>query len=238
MLMMSDRPQIISVCSLLIAATVASAGAASADSGLLSQFDRLVNPKVGQWTVYEVRDAATGKELRVRQAIVGTETVDGGDAYWIETDVMLRSGSRLIRKMLVAIGPTGPERVLKIIEKTGAEPARYVPVPELTDAEQSENGRQPDIEEVGDETIKTEAGEFRTRHIRIKSDEGIQDVWVSDEVGLSGTVRTMSEAGEMILVAYGKSGATSLIMESVQESDSEQKEQKTKVEVSVEESGE
>jgi len=200
-------------CTLTVAATAATTGPASKKGDQPLEIDRLVNPKVGQWVLYDMRDAATGKQLTVRQSIVGKKTVDGRDAYWIETDVMSREGSRVIRKMLITDEPAESRKILEIIEKTGAEPARVVPVPKPDPTEHNRTKPDVTVEEIGPETVITQAGSIEARHFRVKSSEGSHDVWTSDKVGLSGTVRRVSAAGEMVLVAYAPTGAASAIIE-------------------------
>lgn len=178
-------------------------------------FEKLKDPKVGQWVFYEMRDAATGEKLTLRQSIVGKETVDGKEAYWLETVVMPRKGNRNVTKALVR--PADPTKMLRIIRKVGTSAAREMPVPKLD--EQAERARRiavakVEIEKVGKETFNTKSGSVETRHFRVKSGGPATEIWTSDKVGLSGIVRRTGPSGDMILVAYGGTGAKSVISES------------------------
>jgi hypothetical protein len=207
--MIFKRLNKIMACCVLVSA----AGHAADGGGVPGNLDRLINPAVGQWVLYRVLDTSSGQQMTVRQSIIGKKTVDGRDAYWIETDVMSRDGGRFIRKALIAIDPTEPDRILEIIEKSGSSPARKVPVPEQPASSETPAGQKPTVEDVGEETLTTPAGSIRTRHVRVSSAEGLLDVWTSDEIGLSGMVKRTSPAGEMELISYGKTGASSAIME-------------------------
>ena len=206
------------VAATLFAAVMAvgAAGLCADNAERIRDFEKLKNPKVGQWVFYEMRDAATGAKLTLRQSIVGKETVDGKDAYWLETEVMPRRGNRSVTKMLVRENPSDPANVLKIIEQIGTAPPREVPVPkpdERVEKDRRAKAKKTRIEEVGKETFNTKAGPVETRHFRLKSPDGSTEIWTSDKVGLSGVVRKMGPSGDMILVAYGKIGAKSVISE-------------------------
>ena len=58
-------------------------------------------------------------------------------------------------------------------------------------------------------------------------------MWTSDEIGLSGMVKRVSSAGEMELISYGKTGATSAIIEQPLEIDVQSGAQATEPEVSA-----
>jgi len=216
-------------CSVLLSAACPASDGADVPGSL----DRLVNPTVGQWVLYRVLDTSTNQQLTVRQSIVGKKTVAGRDAYWVETDIMSREGGRIIRKTLIAINPTGPDKILELVEKAGSEPARIVPVPEQPDTAEKAAERKPTVEQIGEETLTTPAGTIRARHVRVTSPEGSQDVWTNDEVGLSGMVKRVSATGEMELISYGKTGATSVIMEQPIEMDHRQDVQKPEREASA-----
>jgi len=219
--------------SLLLSAAVSAAGPASDGGDVPGSLERLINPTVGQWVLYRVLDASSNQQLTVRQSIVGKKMVADRDAYWVETDIMSREGGRIIRKTLIAINPTGADRILQLVEKAGSEPARIVPVPHQPKTTEKPAGQKPAVEDIGEETLITPAGSIRTRHVRVTSPQSSQDVWTNDEVGLSGMVKSVSETGQMELIAYGKTGATSAIIEQPLEMDVQQDVQNPEPEVSA-----
>ena len=232
-----NRLSKIMACCVLVSAAVSAAGPASDGNDVPGNLDRLINPAVGQWVLYRVLDMSTSRQLTVRQSIVGKKMVAGRDAYWIETDIMSRDGGRIIRKVLIAIDPTGPDSILEIVEKAGSAPAQKVPVPEQPADSETRAGQKFAVEDIGEETLTTPAGSIRTRHVRVSSADGSRDVWTSDDIGLSGMVKRVSSAGEMELISYGKMGATSAIIELPLEMDVQQDVQKPEPEVSAGENG-
>ena len=220
--------------SVLVSAAVSAAGPAPDGGDVPGNLDRLINPTVGQWVLYRVLDASTSQQLTVRQSIVGKKPVAGEDAYWVETDIMSRAGGRIIRKALIAVDPAGPDRILEIVEKAGSAPAQKVLVPEQPADSETAARQKPAVKEIGEETLTTPAGEILTRHVRVTSSEGSRDVWTSDEIGLSGMVRRVSSTGEMELISYGKTGATSAIIDQPLEIDVQQDVQIPEPEVSAE----
>ncbi len=202
------------VAALVLTVSVCIVGFCGEPDNLLDNIERIKNPKVGQWVMYEIRDAATGSKLTMRQSIVGKETVNGTDYYWLETDMMPRRGNRVVTKILVKDNPSDPANILKIIEKRGQEPAREIPVPKPpSTGQQKKSGatRNVRVEDVGAEKFNTRDGSVETHHYRVKTQSGSIELWTSKQVGLSGLVRRLGPSGDMTLIAYGNSGAESVI---------------------------
>jgi hypothetical protein len=199
---------------LAVAVAISGAGLCAQSGDLLKDIEKLKDPKVGQWVLYEMRDAARGAKLTMRQSIVGKETMDGKDVYWLETDIMPRKGDRMVTKILFKDYPSDPANILKIIEKLGDEPPREVPVPKLEErSPTAKTGRAEKVrgKEIGKETFNTRTGSVEARHFKVEDPAGTSEIWTSDKVGLSGVVRKVGPSGEMILIAYGDSGAQSAI---------------------------
>jgi hypothetical protein len=80
------------------------------------------SPKSGVWSEYAIFDKSTGKRSVMRMSIVGIEA----DTYWYEVENREGEGSNLV-KMLVKGDPNDPENILRLIMKSGANPAQEMP---------------------------------------------------------------------------------------------------------------
>ncbi len=174
----------------------------------------LIKPEPGVYAWYELHDKTTGKKFFVRQAIVGKETVERKDGYWLETEIIPEEGFPAIYKMLITGPASDPRNVHKIFVKEGADPPVAVPV-EASD-ESGESKTKETRKSVGKEKIATPMGEITAERIIItrESDgrttgESPVEIWVNDNVRPMGIVKVVSESGEMILQRHGKGGPES-----------------------------
>ena len=79
------------------------AAATAAAEGVLSDImsGALVDPEVGVFAWYELKDTGTGSKLFMRQAIVGQKEVDGKTGYYLETEVVPEIGFPVIYRLLL-----------------------------------------------------------------------------------------------------------------------------------------
>ncbi len=165
---------------------------------------KLVNPSVGVWAWYDVKDTASGEHLFLRQAVVGEAKVDGKDGYWIETEVVPRIGYPIIYKMLLT-GPAGdPKNIHKVIVREGAKEAQELAVD--PSSAQSGNLGAADRKTLGTESVKTAAGAVEAEHVVAEQDGKKTEVWTSDKVPPMGIVKLVSVDGELALQRFGKGG--------------------------------
>jgi len=165
---------------------------------------KLLNPKVGQWAVYDLSDTSGKDKFVVRQAIVGEEKVGGKTAHWLELEIVPAVGFRTVYKMLVTGPASDPKNIHKIIVRQDPDPAETLPVDEVfADAPPP---REPSRESLGPESVKTGQGPLESEHFRVAADSGPVDLWFNEKVLPAGIVRMKSADGEMILRAYGTGG--------------------------------
>ena len=77
------------------------------------------SPKPGVWSEYAIFDKSTGKRSVMRMSIVDI----AADAYWYEVENMEEDGSDIV-KMLINGDPNDPDNILRLIMKSGVNPAK------------------------------------------------------------------------------------------------------------------
>ena len=161
--------------------------------------------KVGEWVEYQVTGGEEGHTIR--DSIVGKE----GNLVWYETKT---SGGRQVTIMKVLIDPnTG--KVKRAIVKNPPERAMEIPL-NMVDRMTERPGQKASAKEkpiVTTETIQVPAGTFKCTHVRDSKSPTSDGVWSSEKVPVRGMVKTKSEKYEMVLTAFGHSGAQTEITE-------------------------
>lgn len=163
---------------------------------------KLVDPEVGQWAWYEVRDAATENRYMLRQAIVGEEAVGRQTGYWVEFELAPEIGYTTLFRMLLTGPASNPRNVHRVYQKVGPNPAEMLPI---TDGD-IERPSRPRRESQGLEYVETHAGFVEAEHYTVEQDGRELDLWMNERVYPSGIVRLLSDEGEMILRNFGKGG--------------------------------
>jgi len=157
----------------------------------------LMNPVVGSGAQYEMQ-AADGKKMTIEYAIVGKESVNGKDAFWMEMSMTGGPMGPMVTKMLTVMD-AGGTTMSRMIMQMGSRPPMEMPS-QMTHA----NTRQPmgDIksqaELVGTESVTTPAGTFACDHYKMKDGSG--DTWVSAKVLPMGVVKHTGKDSSMLLV--------------------------------------
>ncbi|HVB87223.1 MAG TPA: hypothetical protein VNK23_11230 [Candidatus Dormibacteraeota bacterium] len=149
----------------------------------------IVNPLVGGGAVYEF-DQGNGRKSTVEIAMIGKESVDGKDGYWIEMTVSDTPMGQMIAKVLYVIAE-GRATTSKMIMQMGSRPPMEMP-----SQMQSSNGVNfADIrnkaDDLGMESVTTPAGTFSCHHYRAKDGSG--DSWVSESVHPIGLVKSVDK---------------------------------------------
>jgi len=92
-----------------------------AAQGIMSDLmnGKLINPEVGAYAWYSLKDTVTGREFFLRQAIVGEERVKRKTAYWLETELVPRVGFPSVYKMLLTGPASDPKNVHRLIVREG-----------------------------------------------------------------------------------------------------------------------
>ncbi len=191
---------------LVLCCAMGVSGGVFAQDGVMADImsGKLVNPSVGVWAWYDVKDTASGEHLFLRQAVVGDAKVDGKNGFWVETEVVPRIGYPFVYKMLLT-GPAGdPKNIHKLIFREGSNDPKEMEVD--PSAAQPGNLGAAERKAVGTEKIETPQGALEAEHVVAEQDGKKTNLWTSDKVPPMGIVKLVSPDGELVLQRYGKGG--------------------------------
>jgi hypothetical protein len=154
----------------------------------------IFTPTVGAGAQYE-STASDGAKTTIEFDLVGKETVNGKDGYWLEWTTTGGRMGEMVMKTLVVPGATdaSPRMIMQMGKGTPME----MPT-------QSRMGAAPkpnlDVREggqdLGKESVTVPAGTFSCEHYRSK-DGG--DVWISSQVPPFGMVKSQNSGSAMVL---------------------------------------
>jgi len=152
------------------------------------------NPVVGKGAAYAMmtkRDNGTPRTIEM--AVVGKESVDGKDAYWLEFTVNSERGP-IVAKSLMTKGDLEMHRM--IMQMNGQAMELPMNMARQNAAQQALN--KEDWHSVGNESVTVPGGTFDTVHWR--NDKKNSDIWISDKVSPYGLVKETSPDSSMTLV--------------------------------------
>lgn len=178
---------------------------APAGAGILEDISagKLINPEVGVYAWYELKDNSTEGKIYLRQAIVGAEKVKRKDGFWVETEIIPQVGFPAIYKMLLTGPANDPGNIHQVIVKEGEGPASEMPLdPDAKAPETSAEQRTV----VGKEKVATAQGEVEAEHVIIARDKTKVEVWLNDQIRPLGIVKMVTPDGELVLQRFGTGG--------------------------------
>lgn len=153
------------------------------------------NPVVGGGAVYEETDSV-GRKTSMELSLIGKESVNGKDGYWIEWTFFDTQMGNVTAKELAVMGD--PINISRAIFQMAGRPPMELP-------EQMTSGmniKPPDIrakaDDLGKESITVPAGTFSCEHYRAKDGSG--DSWTSSKVSPIGLVRDQEKSGSTIVL--------------------------------------
>lgn len=160
-------------------------------------------PVVGSGAQYQLTDKS-GTAHSWTWAVVGKESVDGQNGYWLEMRSTGPQGGSMIMKQLMVVQGGTPDIKRMIMQQPGRPPME-LPVGMMHMAMQ--RGQQQAAasshgmgELVGTETVTVPAGAFETQHYRSTSDGTTADVWASTKVSPYGLVKMNSSDGTSMVL--------------------------------------
>jgi hypothetical protein len=160
-------------------------------------------PVVGSGGEYQMT-MKDGKTQAFAMAVVGKETVEGQDAYWLEWRMDSQRG-KILMKQLMLVQP-GNTAVKRMIVQTPGRPPMEMPVGMMGMGMQHEHEMESHAgghgmgEMVGSESVTVPAGTFDAQHFRSTDTGRTADVWASAKVSPYGLVKmTSSDGASMIL---------------------------------------
>jgi len=126
--------------------------------------------------------------------IVGKESVDGKDGYWLQF-ISEEKGQALVGKTLITGVDFQPHRM--IMQMPG-RPAMEMPTNMTPQTREKMEASLQEWRSVGSETITVPAGTFSCEHW--KNDKNGSEVWTSDKVTPFGLVKEVEPDSSMVLV--------------------------------------
>ncbi|MBL7644973.1 MAG: hypothetical protein JNK74_02175 [Candidatus Hydrogenedentes bacterium] len=177
---------------------------------------KLVNPEVGAYAWYSLKDQASGQEYFLRQAIVGTEKIKRKEAWWLETELVPKVGFSSVYKMLLTGPASEPDNVKRLLVREGNGAVQEITMENGGDWEDDADIPR---ESAGIETITLPSGEIQAEHYIVKDGEPPTEIWISEQVPPMGLVKMKNSEGELVLQRFGnggKDGQTAIPTETVQ----------------------
>ncbi len=148
------------------------------------------HPVVGQGALYEQADSS-GPKRNVEFDIVGKDSVNGKDAYWLEFTMTGTEMGDIISKIQMVVD-AGVTFTAKTIVQMGGSPPMEMPAA-MTTKTQTPTEMKDKADDLGSESVTTPAGTFSCEHYRMK--DGTGDAWISDKVSPFGLVKSVDKDG-------------------------------------------
>lgn len=159
------------------------------------------NPIVGQGAAYEVqRQGEKAAKSQMEIAVVGKESIEGKDAYWLEFTVdNPRGGGQMVMKSLLVLDGPNARTEKVIMQMQGMDPMEMSGTMLTRRGNQSQSADiRGNADDIGPESVTTPAGTFACEHYRAKDGSG--DYWLEKSVSPWGLVKYTSKDESMILV--------------------------------------
>lgn len=186
------------IASCFLALAFAAAASAQMGGGMMQQGAQprgIFNPIVGSGAQYEVQP--NGKDKTTMEIdVVGKESVNGKDAYWLETAFNSQMGQMTMKMLMVSEGTNAT--VEKMIMQMAGGPPMEMPAQmgRMNNPNQSIDIRDK-ADKVGSESVTTPAGTFTADHYHMKDGSG--DFWISEKVSPYGLIKGEGKDFHMVL---------------------------------------
>jgi len=153
------------------------------------------NPVVGSGADYDIQPT-NGQKTSIEYAIVGKDSVDGKDGFWMEWTTAAGPMGEMVMKVLIVPGEASAQ---KVIMQMAGHPPMEMPMQGRMNGGSAT--APPDVrnlaEDVGTESVTTPAGTFSCEHYRMKDGSG--DTWVSSKVPPFGVIKHQGKDSSMVL---------------------------------------
>jgi hypothetical protein len=160
-------------------------------------FTKVFHPVVGKGAQYETAKTigSQSSSRTMEMGIVGKESVEGKDGYWMQFVVNTDKGQTMVGKALMT---SGDFQVHRMIIQPAGQGAMEMPVnPSAAHKENIEDAME-NWHSVGTETITVPAGTFSCEHW--KNEKSGAEVWSSDKVSPFGMVKQTGKDSSMVLL--------------------------------------
>ncbi|MGH9738214.1 MAG: hypothetical protein ACRD4X_06450 [Candidatus Acidiferrales bacterium] len=161
------------------------------------------NPVVGAGAEYAMQNS-NGRKNTMDFAIVGKDTADGHDGYWMEFTMSGSPMGDIVVKMLAVV--TGGNMVMsKMIMQMPGRPPMEMPA-QMQNANRGTNlaDIRNKADDLGTESITTPAGTFSCHHYKMKDGSG--EAWVSEAVHPFGLVKNQDKDGSTVVLVKTLTG--------------------------------
>lgn len=158
----------------------------------------IFNPIVGSGAQYEVQRANNQNKMTVEVDVIGKESVNGKDGYWLEATAGTAMGEMTMKMLMVSDGANST--IEKMIMQMPGRPPMEMPSQMgrmgMGDSKQSMDIRDK-ADNLGSESVTTPAGTFTADHYRMKDGSG--DFWLSQKVSPYGLIKGQGKDFNMVL---------------------------------------
>jgi hypothetical protein len=157
-------------------------------------------PTVGAGSEFQLTNK--DRSMNFTMLVVGKETVDGADGYWMEQ--RFEGGSmpgEMVQKQLLVI-QDGKTDIKRMIMQAPGQPPMEMPVGMLRGGMQqgrAAEGTDPG-EKLGMESVTVPGGTFDCEHYRKQTEHGTFDYWISPTVSPYPMVKVTGPDMTMVLV--------------------------------------
>jgi hypothetical protein len=153
------------------------------------------NPVVGSGAAYDMQPA-NGQKMNIEYTIVGKESVDGREGFWMEWTTAAGGMGEMIMRVLIVPGSTSAQKV--VMQMPGRPPMEMpMQMGHMNPGAAAPSDIRNLAEDVGTESITTPAGTFSCEHYKMKDGSG--DSWVSSKVPPFGLVKHQGKDSSMVL---------------------------------------
>jgi len=153
----------------------------------------IFNPTVGAGAAYD-STTSDGTKTTMEMAVVGHETVNGKDGYWLEMTTEQKMGLMVFKTLVV---PGAPDASTRTIMQMGKGQPMEMPTQGRMGSSAKPNlDVRNSAQDLGKESVTVPAGTFSCEHYR-SNDGG--DVWVSSQVPPFGMVKSSGNGSTMVL---------------------------------------
>lgn len=159
---------------------------------------KVFHPVVGKGAQYQSNSTTGGISRMEELALLGKDTVDGKDAYWMQMVSTESNGKSEGGKALITVDDLQVHRMIMEVPGQGLMevPANMM----MMSAKNRQNmqDRMNEWHSVGSETVSVPAGTFSCEHWR--NDKQHEDLWTSDKIVPFGMVKEQGPNSVMLLV--------------------------------------
>ena len=156
---------------------------------------KVFHPVVGKGAVYNSTSKTGGINRTIEMGIVGQDSAEGKDGYWMQFVGHDDKGHEFIGKGLITADDLQFHRM--IVQPPG-QGAMELPATMLARNRQQMNDNMNDWKSVGSETVTVPAGTFSCEHW--KNVKNGNEAWTSEKVAPFGLVKESDETSAMVLV--------------------------------------